>query len=283
MDNTLKKLPFLFLILFTTKTVFATTDSCSEIKIGSSKRINLNRLKSPSKIEMKYTIKRKSEKLYNIYLNLKFKKKRSYDGSKDILGSFNKFWRSEVQSCFNLANSSLIDSSDRKIRLYIWDKVLHKEIPKPPRVRIKMVNSKRRAHSRAYNSTIGCSTLIHEAFHLLGLVDEYQEEWMALNPHLFKRVFKYSVPSKTDNDSMFNCRSAALANSLMGDHYKLSWLNGVLGTGHMDAIIYPNCTKRNSLYYACAGNAYRTSKDNGGFLGCKKVPAECDGYNWTGI
>jgi hypothetical protein len=271
----------------------AESSSCKDLSIGETLRVRNTPSKSKTGIEMKYTLKRISNSAYDIYLNPNFKYGKGYDGpfpktgekkiKKRELNKFiNKQYRARAQRCFEALGPKLYDGYYRKLNLKIWEKGQHTDIAKPPKVNIKIVESGARSNSRNYSATVTCATIVHEAFHLLGLVDEYEEKWNNWNPNILSRIFK---PFSDDSDLLaFNCRSIGSDISIMRNSYLAAYNRNVLHSKHVDTIIYPNCEKKNDTFYRCSKNAYRTSKGNGGVFGCRKnTPDICQTSQWYGI
>lgn len=287
-----KVIPLIATLLIGQNTLGASS-SCKELSIGETLRVKNTPGKSKTGVEMKYTLKRTGNSSYNVYINPNFKYGKDYDGpspkptskkiKKRTLNKFiNETYRNRAQKCFNKLNSKLHDGYYRKLNLVIWNKNQHSNIEKPPKVNIKIVKSGSRSNSRNYSSKITCNTIVHEAFHLLGLVDEYTEKWNNWNPNILGRIFK---PYSDDSDLLaFDCRSKGSPVSIMNQSFLASKFRNVLHSKHIDTVIYPNCEKKNEVFYKCSKNAYRTSKGNGGLFGCRKnTPEICKTYQWYGI
>jgi hypothetical protein len=255
---------------------------CRDLKIGGSHRVNIGRAFSRSGVEFKYTLKRSSNDIYDVYINYNLKPNtamRIFGMSKADAASK---YKPKIQKCFDKNQHKLKDGYGRQIRLHVYDENKHTNITKPPKVGIKIVTPMKRSHSRAYAASVGCSTIIHEAFHLLGLPDEYEEKWMSWNPHFLGRAFKPFVKAEEPKDYAYNCRSHGSNHSVMTNPHEMQYFRNILHEKHVDMIIYPNCKKKNKVFFQCSKNAYRTSKDHGGFLGCRSVPQECQSEAWLG-
>lgn len=249
--------------------------SCDELPIGESQKIQINRIKSKSNIEQRYTLKRVSEGHYEAFLNLEFRsdKKLVKEEREKVEG-----FRDKVVGCFEQFNQRLVDEKGRSLSLKLFDEKEH-NVEEPPKVKITVKDFTFRSNSHSYNIDIDCETIIHESFHLLGLTDEYVEETNKLNPNLFLRVFKKFV-AESKNGAAFDCRAVGPVNSVMHNQWFLNSDVLVLFSAQMDAIIYPNCKDMNKEYYQCAQKAYRTTSANGSIKGCGDVPAICRTFNW---
>lgn len=259
-------------------------DYCGDVPYNTAMKVIIPAGRSKTTTQ-KYTLVRASEKVYDIYLNLEFKKSKKYDGD---IEDVNTFFKTQMNQCFSILQNSLVDELGRKLRLHIYDKEKDKRLPSPPpMMKIKIEDAKHRSHSKAYESDIDCPTMIHEAFHLLGLVDEYEEKWKGFNHSFFSLAFKPFVPTSDKVLPAFDCRAIGPEDSVMSDQWNLIFGKG-LYSGHVNAIIYPNCDEKNQKYYTCAKYAYRTSAKNNGALpnigDCsKKVPDYCKDEKWVNI
>ena len=288
-----KVLPLVIIACLSTSAVSA-KNSCKDLQIGESLRVKKSPKKSKSGIEMKYTLNRVSENGYDVFINPDFLPHKSYDGKfpSNVTGTItlrklrpfvNQLYKKRFNYCFGHFNKKLYDGYYRKINLKVWDKELHSSIKAPPKVKIKIVSSLARSNSRNYASNASCSTIVHEVLHILGLPDEYREKVSNWNPNILGRMFRPLVNDR-HGKLAFNCRSMGKGASIMANPHNTQYYRRNIFSKHIDVILYPNCTKKNETFYKCAKNAYRTSKDHGGFLGCRKnTPDICGTTNWIGI
>lgn len=120
-----------------------------------------------------------------------------------------------------------------------------------------------RGHSALWQAQWGCPEIMHEVFHLVGLVDEYAD------------------------GSNYGCRAIGPADSIMvSPHMAYQAVLGqrvrpsILYPAQFRAITAPGCQTENRTYYACAANAYRSSQG-----GCSNPPPECSGNrtDWVNL
>ncbi|WP_408097251.1 hypothetical protein ACJVC5_19655 [Peredibacter sp. HCB2-198] len=269
---------------------------CHDLPLNESIRVNHSFLGSKT-IHQKYTLVRSEEKTYDVYLNLKFKPSKgfkkemalSFGGLDDqtINGILNKFYPEKMESCFREYESSLADELGRKIRLHIYNEAVHKTIVKPPQVRISIKDSEFRSHSKAYNMSSDCPTLIHEALHLLGLVDEYVEKWQGFSHKFSSLILRPLRPVNENVLPAFDCRAIGPDNSAMANPSAVQYTRSLF-SGHINAVIYPNCVKKNEKYFGCAKFWAKTSHKNNGAIpnisDCtEKVPDYCKDESWVMI
>jgi hypothetical protein len=273
-------LTILFSIFISSYKAFATpSDYCKTLEIGESFTINVPQSTSKTKVEQKYSLKRMSEYEYVAYLNLKYLPKGELKSLPQPLQAFER----KVDGCFDELAKQLTDEMGINIRLKRYKPESDAAIPKPPEVVIDLNNEVKRAHSRGYGINESCATIVHESFHLMGLVDEYHEKSiLALipNPNSFLRILKPYIEGPKENIA-YDCRATGVLNSAMSSQ-NLAFLvdDKVLYSGQTRAIINPNCEQKNKNYYACGRLAYLTSKKNGSPTGCGETPTVCHSPYW---
>lgn len=126
------------------------------------------------------------------------------------------------------------------------------------KVRIRVSSSRQeRGHVYLWQSHWGCPEIVHEVFHLMGLVDEYPEP------------------------SPFECRSVGPEDSLLAHpaaayhaYFNQRSRKSLLYPAQFMAILYPGCRSRNEVYLDCAANAYRQPQLGRGPR-CFSRPAQC--------
>jgi hypothetical protein len=131
------------------------------------------------------------------------------------------------------------------------------------RVQIVVTDDPRvRGHLYLWQRGWNCAEMVHEVFHLLGLVDEYPEP------------------------TPFACRPIGPPDSLLANPrsaYEKVFQTGsrpsLLYPSQFMAVLYPGCRAKNAVYLECAANAYRRPA-----MGkqCLSVPAQCSagGTDW---
>ena len=263
------------LSLLVSFSAFAENNFCKPLEIGQSFTINASSKKSKSDVEQKYSLKRDSEYEFSAYLNFDFKLKGSLKNHPEFTEAF----KQKVEGCFRKKEHKLVDEMGRKIKLHVFDPSLHQDIPAPKAVSINLQNTEPRSDSRNYFHTASCETIVHEALHLMGLMDEYEEKWLGKNTHPITSIFK-PWSNNTDKGTAFDCRAIGPDTSIMHNNHHMDYFKQVFFSGHADAIIYPNCERRNDDYYACAKLAYKTNKKNTP-NGCGEVRDICKTQQWV--
>jgi hypothetical protein len=287
----MKESILIFTLLMGSTLTFAQTEDpelyeyCEELPLNTAMKVIIPPSRSKTTTQ-KYTLLRKDEKTYDIFLNLQFKASKNYNEDRVKREDVNEAYRQGMHSCFQRFNHFLIDERGRNLRLHIYDEERNSNLPSPPPlVKIKIEGNKHRSNSGAYNSEIDCPTMIHEAFHLLGLIDEYKEKWKGFNHNFFSLAFNPLVPTSDKVKPAFDCRAIGPKYSVMHNQWGL-YSGSSLYSGHVNAIIYPHCKNRNEKYYNCAKYAYRTSFENNGAMlnisNCiNKVPEYCKDEDWV--
>ncbi len=145
-------------------------NSCRILDIGESRKIDSLSLSMPQT----YNIKRTSDKEYRIRLNLDFVDTsfKNRDGSTTI----STHLMAQIKSCTKKYKNRLKDSSGRTLNLEVLtprenNKLSNNE--RAPAKKIYLADNSLAANSITYNNSMNCETIIHELFHLVGLVDEY--------------------------------------------------------------------------------------------------------------
>jgi hypothetical protein len=261
--------------------------SCEELAIGDTMRVEISDGKSKTKLRQNYTLKRVNETNYDAYINLEFhdynEEKEIYE-KKALAQDEMNVVRTSLSNCYRLMAPAMRDEKGRSVRVKLYDEATHTDIPAPAVQKIWYSSEFKRANASLYYKSMRCDIAVHEAYHLLGLVDEYVEEWKEYNPDFFARMFgrKYVAIEGEDavaEKPIFDCRAKTNPRSMMSNNFQIF-------SAHVNAIIYPNCQEKNEIYYACAKNAERTSKKNGGLPwkgGCKKMPDICHTDEWIKV
>ncbi len=278
------------LILLATSTYslaqVAVREFCEELPIDSAIRVRVPPFRSKTTTQ-KYSLRRASTNVYDVFLNLEFKPARSFEGSAEEKIQLNDNYRARMNSCFRELESTLKDEHGRQLRLHIYNPELHKLQDAPPLVKIKIEGGIHRSNSMAYSYNIDCPTMIHEAFHLLGLIDEYEEHWKGYNHNFFSLAFRPYVPADNGVKPAFDCRALGPWDSVMNSQWSLGRGQG-LYSAHVNMIIYPHCQQKNQKYLSCARFAYRTSfQNNNGAIALRdcsqQVPDYCKKDDWLRV
>ena len=278
---------FLVMPLFVQADSLNLDSYCDELPIGVPARVNISKGSSKTGLRQAYVLVRERVQSWKAYLNFEFQAESdlerdelpsSYRTTKNLRGDLNRFYQDRFSRCLVEFDGKLKDRYGREVLLRLWNS--SSVVPKPPKVEITIQQAEFRSNSDNYSADIGCSTIVHEALHKMGLVDEYEERWNKLNPNLFKRMFLERYVPVTDRPAN-DCRSLAPRPTMMSNHRALRHLNfpGLM-PAHVNVIIYPGCMKKNEVYYSCSENAYRTSLDHGGILGCRRTLPVCATSEW---
>lgn len=199
---------------------------------SGSREIYLLGRNSPTGLPANYKIT-KSANTYKIEVPIQFENSEGRD-DEELQG----FYRQLSNACFAEYADVLKDSQGRKLEI---------SIPEPNynanRVRI-IEDGEHRSSSTKWKHSIDCETIIHEVMHLLGLCDEYKENW---NGYVFneeKRIYEW-----VDSGAEFkgsNCRAVGPKDSIMSSQkYALN-----------ETIVYEMQCSKASL---CDGTRYKTT------------------------
>ncbi len=281
---------FALILLVTSTSSFAQTAVrryCEELPIDSTIRVVVPQYRSKTTTQ-KYSLRRAGRNVYDVFMNLEFRPARTFDGPAEERVQLNDRYKRAMNSCFRQFESTLKDEHDRQLRLHIYDREVHHLQDAPPLVRIDVKGVNHRSNSGAYARNIDCETMIHEAFHLLGLIDEYEEQWMGYNHNFFSLGFRPFVAVDSARvRPAFDCRAIGPSDSVMHNQWVLGRGQG-LYSAHVNMIIYPHCQEKNEKYLSCARFAYRTSfQNNNGAIALrdcsKQVPEYCRNEDWLRV
>jgi hypothetical protein len=184
--------------------------------------------------------------------------------------------RSSARSCLASISHKLRGPKGERLRILLSQDRPNQ--PAPAAVQVRVHRSFQRPNSGNWEEGMNCPTVVHETLHLLGLVDEYREnggadparqrfDCRSVGPRssiMAAQVFAYQRVNADDLSQFFN----------MQGHPSL------LSAAQFGAIVFPGCSEINATYYACARDAYRTSREHGG-EGCRGGrPTICETRNW---
>ncbi|HAZ11566.1 MAG: hypothetical protein A2X86_21620 [Bdellovibrionales bacterium GWA2_49_15] len=256
----------------------ATIGQCVSLATGESRVLNYDYRTSPTRVTQKYRLSRPEQKNFQVELNLAF---TPANKAPDM--------QKHVNKCLKKANKKLSGPGDQKITLKLNNDPLIPSVP------IAIQPDDYRSNSANWEGDIDCETVTHELMHLLGLVDEYQEQWIG---HAYN-VHTGTISQVDDEDqargrpfgTMFDCRVLGPRNSLMSNQdaafstttWPFRTRTSLLFPAHFNAIVYPGCSVTNRLYYLCSRYAYETSRAHYG-RGCDSgKPKECtNDATWLG-
>lgn len=162
-----------------------------------------------------YTLTRDSRKNYSVRVNLQF------DGSTLGVKDQGKQHQAEdnmralTRDCFGRANELMRGPHGERITLGVFDdKDRNANIPEPPASLIHIQPPGFRDDSQDWDEHTDCAVITHEVMHLLGLVDEYREEALAVSPE----TQTLSSTADEQHPAGWNCRIISPLDSIMNDH-----------------------------------------------------------------
>ncbi len=261
--------------------------SCDELDVGESMAVHNKDGRSRSKIGQTYALKRVDDVTYEAYINLEF---YDYEEEKEKYGKIplpqdqEHTIRKNLKRCYEQMSSAMKDEHGRLVKIKLFDAEKDLDIPVPAVHKVWYSTAFQRANSSLYYSTMRCDVAVHEAYHILGLVDEYKEEWKEINSNLFQRMFgqKYVPNADGVERPIYDCRAKTNPKSMMSNNIQIF-------SAHVNAIIYPNCEEKNEIYFACIKNSLKTSRKNLKLPvplpvgGCAKMPDICYTEDWIKI
>jgi hypothetical protein len=261
-------------------------EKCSDLPLNKPLRVEVPAKASRTTVQLSYTLLRKEEQVYDVYLNPKFIPSPQFASHYIDKKEVQEYFTKKMRECFNDSKHMLFDEHNRKLRLHVYEKGLDR-IPAPPQVTINVQTETRRSNSSSCSTEIDCQTLVHESFHLLGLVDEYQEQSLGYDPRTFSSEDDPLVPVSESVLPAYDCRAEGPEFSLMKAPRYLGFGQNLF-SGHLNTIIYPNCEARNERYYACAKFAYKTSAQHTGQAPtdsdcARNVPSICKTVEWLKV
>ncbi len=169
-------------------------DGCVRLSVGQADVINMTIEQSPTGVNAEYGLSRPEEKKFIAEINLKFVKGPGLV-TEETPEALEKKYRAKADECLRKFEDTLKDSkTGALVVLRITDNSA------VPQRKIEIMPNGARSSSYQYAADASCSTILHEALHVLGLADEYPHK-----PGLTE-VYK-------------DCRPAAPNNSVMGNHY----------------------------------------------------------------
>lgn len=203
----------------------------------------------------RYTLRRETESDYTTYLNLRFEPRNA---ATDAAAA--RYLQGATAACLDGARAGLRGPGGLTLTVRLIEEA-REGVPLPPEVTISVTSlPTERGHSKLWRADWACPEIVHETFHLLGLVDEYTETDLAAFP--------------------YDCRASGPATSLMAaplsaySELAAGSRDSLLFPAEFRAIVKPGCGDVNGTFYRCARNSYRTSLDRNG-PGCLDVPVEC--------
>ncbi len=145
-----------------------------------------------------------------------------------------------------------------------------------------------RSHSEAWAQNLDCPTMIHELFHLAGAPDLYPERWRGYNRNAATSELVYT--ETTPDLPWYNCRRFGPVNGLMRDQWAAfnsvarnspEHREGFFSPAEFRALTLPGCISANRVFYLCARESQRTTRDRRGEGCTEHLPEECRDQNST--
>lgn len=190
-------------------------EHCSDLNVGETVVIDRSSFYFPT--ESRYRITRTTEREFVVGVRLDFKDKpwlRRFLGSSPA--ETEQLYLDLAQECFDRIEKSLNGPAGEKMRIEILGSGQQKlassgQHPRAWKIRFEK-DLLARAHSTKWTFAIECPTVIHEVFHLLGLVDEYTETEKGFVDKIL------GIKSWVDKDAThlaYDCRALGPKDSIM--------------------------------------------------------------------
>lgn len=196
-------------------------------------------------------------------------------GWSDNWKTYDKEMRDRVRSCIDFINPYLKmhRTTGESLRLELYDPAIHKKRA-PPTHNIKVYDYSFRETSQQWQRDSECSVILHEIFHLFGLVDEYTEHdgyYVNASGRIvdnaeegtrFRSQYSCRAKPRVTDESIMATQNNAIAAAKSGQV--------LLKPAQFNQITRPTCAKLNRMYLTCAEFAYQTRVD-----ACEDVPTYC--------
>ena len=177
---------------------------CADLAVGQSRTVNRDRIGNDVGTSQKYKVTQTSPNSIHVDLNIGFV---GTSGAKAEMGDssmsdaqVSQAFAAKANSCFQKHKSKLLDREGNTVDVsVISDSSKKQEIPMND-VTIES-SGNARANSENWTAASTCQTIIHESFHLMGLVDGYEE-----------KSFKTASGGKR-----WDCRAPERNNTIMSD------------------------------------------------------------------
>lgn len=274
---------------------------CDELEIGKGRLVNTQVFPSDRRTPVagKYYLERNSTDEYtaHVKLNISNLQQAAVAGAQPV-GQNSKDYLDYARQCIEDANQMMTGPGQKRLRIKI------NEHPKAPEHDVEIRDTDlRRSHKKAWRADIHCATITHEVFHMLGLCDEYREQWRGYqrDPQSGQVHYSETVDPALQVFALYNCRAQGPYFTIM-DHEVATWKSAgqasnskskptaqLLAPKHLDMILNPGCLKKNADYISCAQNAYTTKAPGyeceSCVAECHEVPESCkDGsLEWLGL
>lgn len=196
-------------------------EECSLPSVGESHTYNASRYNTGMSEGGAYRLVRLPDQNGNrnieISLNLQFRAEKKADA---------ELVREKVKKCFARAKDWMKSTEGDHISLRLsnedenadnlFDALIHPSKLSAETIRVDN-RCEIRENSRCYSTETSCQTILHETFHLLGLVDEYEESWKGYYTD-DKGEIRYAahMPAQSKNKfSEYDCRALGPKDSIM--------------------------------------------------------------------
>lgn len=190
---------------------------CQRLKPGEATLVQHDvKVASPIYMDAQYRLRRLNENAYSAELNLVFEKGEGFDMPMKP-EEVDPHYRRLVNQCLEkFAPAFRNPATEQTLR------VLLTKDPEVPRVTVQIGGARIRSSHVFWESDIDCPIVLHEVFHHLGLVDEYDEE--NLRPVAFvDTTYEEEGTGRQEtrsevHEARFDCRAIAPMASLMHWH-----------------------------------------------------------------
>jgi hypothetical protein len=147
---------------------------CRDLNVGESKVVDMSRFSSPTTIAHKYILEKVKPNEYKVKLNLHFRENQILQDRPKKLG---QKMQTKINQCLARQNPKLLGPNGEKLTIELVP-LAEKHLPKYKEIKSFIFvddDETVRQNSHLYTKQIDCAVILHELFHLMGLVDEYQE------------------------------------------------------------------------------------------------------------
>lgn len=245
-------------------------NSPGELDPQACKRLTRDRQSVPVKrfagVSSAYTLTRLNKNTFIATINYKysFEKTNPLGVLLDEMEKAFQFYLHSAQQCLDRYNPDLKGPNGEQLLIQLQQ--FHPVSPPPPEKELSIALEKIRETMSRWNIVTDCPTVLHEALHALGLVDEYEET---------------TIKETSTNLNAYNCRVRGPEDSIMRslaalNAYKKAGRNSILYPAQFRVITEPGCSDVNHIYYGCAQLAYAPSVNQDGEERCPtSIPLPC--------
>ena len=247
------------------KAAAAHSSSCKKLNPGEEKTVFSN----TGITDIPYKINRELDGSYNVPLFLNFSADEDYDGPV-AREKVPDHYMQKAQKCLMEASQKMLGPNGEKLKINIQQAPNQSNLCNTQKVRNIAIGSKSfRSNMEKYAADVDCSIITHEVLHLLGLPDEYKEEYDGYYVH--SETGEINNAKAGDKNYRFqsahDCR-VTFSNSIMNVHWE-RWYNtfkygqnkSLLAPRHFNSILYGDCDS-NKTVNECFKLAQKSSVEN---------------------